>query len=66
MQNRVSTKSKYGFFKKENLGCCLRLKFRIFYNRLLVWIEFKFVEILNLKNFDNRFLDWIEFKFVEV
>ena len=51
---------------KKTWGYCQGFKFRIFYNRLLVWIEFKFVEILNLKNFDNRFLDWIEFKFVEV
>ena len=42
------------------------LSLEMLYNRILVWIEFKFVEILNLKNFDNRFLDWIEFKFVEV
>ena len=30
------------FFEKENMGCYLGFKFRIFYNRLSVWIEFKF------------------------
>ena len=37
------------FFLNENMDCCLRFKFRIFYNRLLAWIEFKFVKTLMYK-----------------
>ena len=44
----------------KNVGC-VGFKFIIlFYNRPLVWIEFKFA----LEIFDNRLLGWIEFKFV--
>ena len=45
LMTSTPTKSLYQFFKKEYVGSCLGLKFRIFYNRLLVWIEFKFVKI---------------------
>ena len=33
------------FLEKENVGCCLGYRFKIFDNRLLVWLEFKFVEV---------------------
>ena len=33
------------FLRKKKHDCFLGLKYRIFYNRLLVWIEFKFVEV---------------------
>ena len=35
--------------KKKKRGLLLGFKFRIYYNRFLVWVEFKFVEIETIK-----------------